>query len=103
MDDNTAALVVSLALIFAVSGVALLRPIVKRLAIYLEAAAEARRRALPGDSTEELKSRLATVEARLAALEVGDPGTRELREQLRFLEQLLLERHGAAALPRGDA
>lgn len=103
MDDNTVAMVVTLALIFAVSGVVLLRPIVKKLAVFLEVAAEARRRALAGDGVEEVTNRLGALEGRLAALEVGETGTRELRDQVRFLEQLVAERQGSAAFPRGDA
>jgi hypothetical protein len=102
VDDNTAAMVVTLALIFAASGVVLLRPIVKKLAIFLEVAAEARRRALAGDGVDEVKSRLGAIEGRLAALEAGDSGTRELRDQVRFLEQLVAERHEPAVLSRGD-
>ncbi|HET9983688.1 MAG TPA: hypothetical protein VFQ38_08870 [Longimicrobiales bacterium] len=103
MDDNTVAMVVTLALIFAVSGVVLLRPIVKKLAVFLEVAAEARRRALAGNGVDEVRSRLGAIEGRLASLEAGDSGTRELRDQVRFLEQLVAERQGSTALPRRDA
>jgi len=91
--SDFAPMVVSVSLFLITGGVLILRPITKRLGVYLEVLAEERRRAVPPPARDD--------ERLVAALEALDRRLARLEERQEFTDALLAHRQ-AATLQKPD-